>query len=150
MNRIALLAAPLVLSLVTACESPAEKEADAVEDRVEAQADVATAVAGTAVAALGLTEAQLLDADLVAPDGTDLGDVELVQRDAAGAVEGFVVEVEGSDPDRYVSVPLAGLTTRVSGDDTDLQTSRTAADVAALPAFTPPATGQAAPVAPAS
>ncbi|MGV3556447.1 MAG: PRC-barrel domain containing protein [Croceibacterium sp.] len=135
--RIAPLAAlPLLALALSACESEAEREADATEDRIEQQADASAAAAGNAVAALGLTEAQLLDADLVAADGTDLGDIEQIQRDASGAVTGFLVEVENSNPDRYVVVPLAGLTTRVSGNDTDLQATMTAADLGALPAAT--------------
>lgn len=133
MTRSAFLILPLAALTLSACDSAADKQADAVADRIEAQADSNVAAAGTAVAALGLTEAQLLDADLVAPDGTDLGDIELVQRNASGAVESFVVELEGSDPDRYVVVPLSGLATRLSGGDTDLQTSMTAAQLRALP-----------------
>ena len=115
------------------CPSEAEREADATEDRIEQQADASAAAAGGAIAALGLTETQLLDADLVAADGTDLGDVEQVRRDASGAVSGLLVEVEDSNPDRYVVVPLTGLTTVARGDDTDLQATMTAADLAALP-----------------
>ena len=88
---------------------------------------------GSAVAALGLTEAQLIEADLVTADGTDLGDVEQVRRGADGMVEGLLVSIEDSDPDRYVVVPLAGLTTRLRGGDTDLQTTMIAQDLAALP-----------------
>lgn len=125
--------AVLALAALAGCESAAEREADVTEDRIEQQADASAAAAGTAPAALGLTETQLLEADLVTADGTDLGDVEQVRRNAVGTVEGLLVEVENSDPDRYVMVPLDGLTTRVDGDDTDLQTSMTAADLAAMP-----------------
>ena len=134
--RLARLSALPMLALalaLAACDSEAEREADATEDRIEQQADASAAVAGGAIAALGLTETQLLDADLVAADGTDLGDVEQVRRDASGAVSGLLVEVEDSNPDRYVVVPLTGLTTVARGDDTDLQATMTAADLAALP-----------------
>lgn len=127
------LVTALGLSMLAACDSPAEKEADAVEDRVERQADASAAAAGNTPAALGLTEAQLLDADLVTADGSDLGDIQQVRRNAAGAVEGFLVELDNTDPDRTVLIPLSGLTTRVAGSDTDLQTTMTAADLAALP-----------------
>ena len=80
-----------------------------------------------------MNEAQLLDADLVSADGTDMGDIEQVRRNAAGDVEGFLVELEDNDPDRYVVVMLDGLTTRADGDDTDLQTTMTAVEIAALP-----------------
>lgn len=128
-----LAALPVLAAALAACDSDAEREADATEDRIEQQADASAAAAGSAVAALGLSETQLLDADLVTADGTDLGDIEQVQRDASGAVTGFLVEVENSNPDRYVVVPLTGLTTRVSGNDTDLQATMTAEDLAALP-----------------
>ena len=134
MSAVKFAFVPIAALSLAACQSQAEQEADRAEDAIEAQADWSAAAAGTAVAALGLTEAQLLEADLVAADGTDLGDVEQIRRNAAGAVEGFLVEVENSDPDRYVMVPLAGLTTRADGNDTDLQAKLTANDLAKQPA----------------
>lgn len=133
MRLLAATAFPIALVALSACGNDAEQQADAAEDRIEQQAETSAAAAGGAVAALGLIDEQLLDADLVAADGTDLGDVEQVRRGADSAVESFLVEVDDSDPDRYVVVPLAGLVTRVSGDDTDLQTAMTAAEIAALP-----------------
>ncbi len=124
---------PLTALALAACDSRAEREADAIETAIEREADASAAAAGTAIAALGLTEAQLLDADLVGADGRDLGDVEQVRRAADGTVEALVVELENTDPDRYVLVPIAGLTTRPDGDDIDVQTNMTAADLAALP-----------------
>jgi hypothetical protein len=126
-------ALPLLALALVACDSQAEKQADVTEDRIEQQADASAAASGAEVAALGLTERQLLDADLVAADGTELGDIEQVRRDASSAVTGLLVEIEDSNPDRYVVVPLAGLTTRVSGNDTDVQTTMTAAQLGALP-----------------
>ena len=124
---------PAAMLSLSACESEAEQKADAAEDRIEQQADASAAAAGSEIAALGLNEAQLLDADLMAADGTDMGDIEQVRRNAAGDVEGFLVELEDTDPDRYVVVMLDGLTTRADGDDTDLQTTMTAVEIAALP-----------------
>ena len=95
--------------------------------------------AGDAEAALGLTERQLLDADLRAADGSELGDVEAVLRNAAGEVDCLLVEVEDSDPDRFVEVPIDGLTPIQGGDDADLSTSMTRADIDALPDATLPA-----------
>ena len=121
-------------TMTAACaETPAEQEADRMEDQVEMQADQSAAAAGNTEAALGMNEAQLIDADLVASDGTDLGDIELVRRDAAGAVSGLVVELDDTDPDRWVEIPMDGLTTRADGDDMDVQTAMTAAELAALP-----------------
>ena len=77
----------------------------------------------------------MLDADLIAPDGTELGDVEQVRRDGAGAVTGLLIEIEDSEPDRYVEVPLDGLTVTEGGmlSDANLQTEMTAQDLAAMP-----------------
>ena len=105
------------------------------EDRIEQQAEQSAAVADDQIAALGLTERQLLDAELVAPDGTELGDVEQVRRDGASAVTGLLVEIEDSDPDRYVDVPLDGLSVTEGRmlSDANLQTKMTAQDLAAMP-----------------
>lgn len=132
-------ALPLALAALAACDSQAEREEEAVEDRVEEQAEASAVAANGAIAALGLTEARLLEADLVTADGTDLGDVEQVRRNSSGTVDGLLIEVEDSDPDRYVVVPLDGLTTRTDGDDVDIQTTMTAADIAALPDADPAA-----------
>lgn len=126
-------ALPLAVAALSACDSQAEREADQAEDRIEQQADASAVAAGNTVAALGLTEGQLLEADLVGVDGTDLGDVEQVRRDAAGTVEGLLVEVEDSNPDRYVVIPIDGLTPQTVGDDIDLSTAMTAVEIKTLP-----------------
>ena len=128
-----LAALPLLACALAGCGSEAERQADATEDRIEQQADASAAAAGSEVAAMGLTERQLLDADLVTADGTELGDVEQVRRDGGGAVTGLLIEIEDSNPDRYVVVPLEGLTARGSGNDADIQTTMTAQDLAGLP-----------------
>jgi len=124
---------PLALAALTACESKAEREADAAQDLIEHQAKQSAVAAGDTIAALGLTERQLLDANLVAVNGTELGDVEQIRRDGAGVVTGLLVEIEDSNPDRFVVVPINGLTVRVTGDDRDVQTTMTAQDLARLP-----------------
>lgn len=126
---------PFAALALSACESEAEQQADATGDRIEQQADQSAAAAGDEIAALGMTERQLLDADLVAADGRELGDVEQVRRDASGAVVALLVEVEDSEPDRFVEIPLDGLTATAGGivDDTDVQTTMTAQDLAAMP-----------------
>jgi len=146
-SNLTLAALTAGCAMTAACsESPAEQEAERMEDQIEMQADQSALDAGTQEAALGMNEAQLLDADLVTADGTDLGEVEMVRRDASGAVTGLVVELEDTDPDRWVEVPLDGLTSRADGDDMDIQTSMSADDLAALPdadmsAMTADATG---------
>ena len=96
-------------------------------------------MAGSVPAALGLTETQLLDAELVGADGQELGDVAQVLRDASNKVDRLLVEIEDSNPDRYVHVPITGLKTVVRGDDTDLQTTMTKAELAGLPEVKLPA-----------
>ena len=125
---------PLAALALAACESEVEQQAELTEDRIEQQAEQSAAAAGDQIAALGLTERQLLDAELVAPDGTELGDVEQVRRDAAGAVTGLLVEIEDSEPDRYVEVPLDGLSVTEGGvlSDANLRTDMTAQDLAAM------------------
>ena len=93
-------ALPLLALALVACDSQAERQADATEDRIEQQADASAAASGAEMAALGLTERQLLDADLVAADGVELGDIEQIRRDASGADEtGYLaplLEIAGS------------------------------------------------------
>ena len=89
---------------------------------------------------LGMTNAQLEDADVVSADGTDLGDVERVVTDDSGQVTGLAVEVEGAAEGEYVLLPIAGLTTRADGMDNDVQTTMTIEDLRALPAWTPETT----------
>lgn len=134
MPRAIAIAAALTLGTLAACDSAPEPQADVAVTPVEQPtANIPPAAVDAAPAALGLSEAQLLDADLIAADGTDLGDIEQVRRNAAGEVDGLIVEIENSDPDRFVIVPLTGLTTRTQAGDTDVQTNTTAADLAKLP-----------------
>lgn len=133
MRFFAVASLPFFALGLAACGSDADREADATEDRIEQEAEQSAAASGDAVAALGLTERQLLDADLVSANGADLGDVEQIRRGAGNTVEGLLVEIEDSNPDRYVVVPITGLTTRKSGGDTDLQTKMTADELRALP-----------------
>lgn len=107
---------------------------EVAEDRMERAADLSAAQAGPAEAALGLTEAQLLDAELIGPNQVELGDVASVVRGADGKVERLLVEIEDSNPDRFVHVPIEGLTPIRRGDDTDLSTTMTMQELQALPA----------------
>lgn len=83
--------------------------------------------------ALGLTEAQLRDADLIDAKGADLGDVEDLVRGSDGAITGVLVEIEDSDPDRFVQLPLDGLEAIQRGDDWDLRGDITREQLMALP-----------------
>ena len=131
-RKLALVALAASTAMLAACgDTAAEQEQDRLEDQVEMQADQSAVAAGNEEAALGMTEAQLIDADLVTADGTELGEIETVRRDDAGMVSGLLVELEGT-PDRWVEIPMADLTTRADGSDMDVQTSMTAEDLAAL------------------
>jgi len=142
-----LLTALACTTLLAACGDDAS---DVAEDQLETQAEASAAAAGPAIAALGLTEAQLLDADLVGTDNADLGDVTRVDRGADGSVESLLIEIEDSNPDRYVSVPIAGLTTVTRGDDIDLVTTMGRDQIQALPEVTlTPAPMGSTPPAPA-
>ena len=91
-----------------------------------------------AAVALGMSREELEDADVISSDNTDLGDVETLVLNAGGQVESIVVELEGPG-DRHVVVPIGQLTSLTRGDDKDLTTTLTAAELAALPAWTGPA-----------
>ena len=129
MARI-LLTATCVAALLAGCNDSTN---DIAEERVENAAEASAVAAGPAVVALGLSEAQLIEADLLGIDGVELGDVTSLLRDAGGTVDRLLVEVEDSNPDRFVEVPVQGLTVLKRGDDTDLVSTMTAAQVAALP-----------------
>lgn len=132
--RTALLLACTAV-LLGACSDHDEK----VEEKLERSAETSATVAGPLPAALGLSEAQLIDAELVGSDGKELGDVAQVVRDAGGKVDRLLVELDGIGPDRYVHVPITGLTKIARGDDIDLQSPMTKAELAALPEVKPPA-----------
>ncbi|VXC87475.1 PRC-barrel domain containing protein [Sphingomonas sp. AX6] len=83
--------------------------------------------------AFGLTEQQLLDADFKDWRGDDLGDVEALERDTGGTVTHLIVEIEETDPDRYVRVPVDGLQRVADGDDWDVRGQYTHDQLMALP-----------------
>ena len=105
----------------------------------EQAADTATA---RAAIAFGMSRDQLEDADLHAADGSDLGDIETLVLDAGGQLTQLVVELEGPG-DVKVSVPVGDVRAAPvptnGSDDRDLMTDLTAAQLAALPRWTPPA-----------
>lgn len=124
-------------ALLAACNN---SSTDNAKDQVGSTAEATTAVAEPAPGgAFGLTEAQILDADLLGTDGTARGDIVTVVRAHDGRVTGLLVKVEDSDPERFVEIPAQGLVVLTRGDSTDLVTTRTAADFDALPAATLPA-----------
>lgn len=117
-----------ILPLFAAACGSAEN-APAQPATTEAAANAPAAAAG----ALGLTEAQLRDADLVDAAGVELGDVEDLVRGSDGAITGVLIEIEDSDPDRFVQLPLEGLEAVRRGDDWDLRSDTTRESLMALP-----------------
>ncbi|WP_293403245.1 hypothetical protein [Phenylobacterium sp.] len=77
------------------------------------------AVAQTAPGPLGLTAEQLDDADLLDPQGREIGEVENLMLGPKGDVVGLVVEIDqrSPKPDRRVQVELASM--RAVPDPTD-------------------------------
>lgn len=84
-------------------------------------------------AALGLREEQLLNADLLGIDGGEFGSINGLVTDTDGRVVRLLVEVEDSEPERFVHVPVEGLTVLTRGSDIDIVSTMTLAQLAALP-----------------
>ena len=136
-----LLAAASAAVLLAACSQPPTKPVR-TPAAAPGAASPPTAAAGTPAApagamSLGLTVAQLENADLITPAGVDLGDVQRVDMDASGVITGLIVEPEGEGGPRWVRVSLDGLTPRQEGDDYDLVSNMTLAQLKALPAWAP-------------
>lgn len=142
MTRLMLTACSVAVLGLTACgnntdddvvQAPAPGAAPAPVSETRAE----TAQTAAAVA-LGMSREELEDADVISSDNTDLGDVETLVLNAGGQVESIVVELEGPG-DRHVVVPIGQLTSLTRGDDKDLTTTLTAAELADLPAWSGPA-----------
>ncbi len=125
-----LLTLALPVSLLAACSDDAQEVA---QDQMETTAEQSAVAAGPQVAALGLTELQLLDADVFGVAGAELGEVQQIVRNPAGEVTALLVEIEDSTPDRFVELPLTGMTVMQRGDDTDISTSMTRDQLMAMP-----------------
>ncbi|WP_291835738.1 hypothetical protein [Brevundimonas sp.] len=147
MIRTALLSAAAVsLLAVAACsdnttddvvQAPAPGAAPAPVTETRAQT-----AQTTAALAFGMTRKELEDADLVSANFTDLGDIETLVLDASGALTQVVVELEGPG-DRKVALPIAEISpiAHANGTEKNLTTTLSAAQLAALPEWTPPPAG---------
>lgn len=134
MNR-SLIAVASLAALMAACSEQKKEPAPAAEPAATAPTPAAGLTRDEPVA-LGLTVAQLEDADLLAVNGSDFGDVERVDVDSAGKVTGLIVAPTGPG-ERWVRLPLTGLTVKADGDDHDVVTTMTWEEVKALPAWAP-------------
>lgn len=129
--------AAMTLVLVAGCGDgnvPMTQTDDAAN--ASAAAAPTGSVPGGQVLALGLTVAQIDDADIVDYSGRDLGDVEGLVMGPDGALSSLIVEVDGTQPDRLVTLPIAGLSVVENGGDRDLRVTMTAEQLRALPAAT--------------
>ena len=139
MMRI-LLAAASAAALTAACsEAPPKptKTPEASPDAASAPTVTHTPAPAAGAMALGLTVAQLEDADLITPAGADLGDVQRVDVDASGMITAVIIEPEGEGGPRWVRVPLDRLTVRQDGNDHDLVAEMTLEQLKAMPAWMP-------------
>ena len=137
MRMIAVLIPALFLAACSQPPAKPDKTPEASPDAASAPTMAGAPAAGAGAMALGLTVAQLEDADIITPAGVDLGDVQRVDVDASGVVTGLIIEPAGEGGPRWVRIPLDGLTTRKEGDDYDLVSTMTLAQLKALPAWVP-------------
>lgn len=131
-NSRALIVAA-ALTALCACQGSEDRAQERVEDRIEDSADVGTIDVGPAPAVLGLTEQQLLGADLVSSGGEQLGDVEAIRRDAAGEVVALAIEIDDSGTSRLVEIPIEGLSTTADGGSTNILAAMTLDELASFP-----------------
>ena len=124
------LIAGCMIALAACGEDRTSESAPASGDGTQA---VVQAGSDQPIAPLGLTSNQLDDAEILDQAGVEIADVERVVVDSSGQVTGLIVEVEDSDPDRFVTIPLDGLTKVEEGDDVDLRSSLTREALMAMP-----------------
>lgn len=143
MKRLLALAAALVLTGAAACSNN-EDDGAVVEQANPAAAPVpatpaqADAVAGDTVLVFNMTRDQLEGATLLAQDGDDLGSVEKLVLDPQHRLTHVIVELE-TPGNPNVMVPINDLAPIQNGADSDLTTALTAAQLQALPAYSPDA-----------
>ena len=143
MKRLLALAAALVLTGAAACSNNEDDDA-VVEQANPAAAPVpatpaqADAVAGDTVLAFNMTRDQLEGATLLAQDGDDLGSVKKLVLDPQHRLTHVIVELE-TPGNPNVMVPINDLAPIQNGADSDLTTALTAAQLQALPAYSPDA-----------
>ena len=70
--------------------------------------------------AFDLAECQLLEADLIKSDDTELGDMESVTKKTDGDPTELLIEVDDSNLDCSVTISIEGLEPIGRGNNTDL------------------------------
>jgi hypothetical protein len=127
-----LAAATCAAAFVAGCNNQAATTSAAIETATETPSPTSTATGWDRVA-LGLREQQLLSARLLGIDGGELGAIKGLLTGADGRVDRLLVDVEKSDPARFVAVPVQGLTVLTRGARIDVVSTMTVAQLAALP-----------------
>ena len=106
------------------------------EQKKEPAPPAAAAMAEPEPMALGLKASQFGGSNLLSTNGADLGDVVRVDVDSGGKATGLIVAPTGPGQ-RWVRLPLDGLTIKVDGPYHDVVTPMSWEQVKALPGWTP-------------
>lgn len=106
------------------------------EPKKEPAPPAAAAMAEPEPMALGLKASQFDGGNLLSTNGSDLGDVVRVDVNSEGKATGLIVAPTGPGQ-RWVRLPLAGLTVKTDGPYHDVVTPLTWEEVKALPGWTP-------------
>lgn len=133
MNRSLMIAAAAT-ALLAACSQ--QKENPPAAAAPASASPAAPSVAQDEPMVLGVRSAQLEGANLLSSDGSDVGDVEKVDVNSEGKATGLIVAPTGVG-ERWVRLPLDGLTVKALGDDHVVVTALTLDQVKALPAWAP-------------
>lgn len=138
MNRLIPLTVAVGLLGVAACSNGEDVVQQPAEGQVAVpvEGDRADAAMQNTAQYFGMTREQLEDADLLSTDNTDLGDVETLVTDPQGRLTHVVVELEGPG-DPKVQVPVGDLQGVEVNGEKDLATALTAAELQAMPGWTP-------------
>jgi hypothetical protein len=138
MTRL-LTALPLVLIAACSDDPPAPPAGTEVTANGAISAPAPTVTASNLPSAsgpgtaFGLTTRQIEDAGLVDVTGKDLGDIHRVETDASGNIDAVIVEIDDTDPDRFVRLPLTRLTAVADGDGWNLRAATSRAELIELP-----------------
>lgn len=125
-------------ALLAACSQQKETAPPAAEAPTAAPSPTAATAGLTRdePVALGLKASQFGGSNLLSTNGSDLGDVVRVDVNSEGKATGLIVAPTGPGQ-RWVRLPLAGLTIKADGPYNDVVTSMTWEEVKALPAWAP-------------